>query len=218
MGRTLTYEVFYERPLPDKIKTEILVTQAMLNYHFTWTCESLSLELFDEPQSPAQHRQLSEFVYFSNPSDPRPRIGTGFTKVRGDDWNACIVIRFLQWVSTLLPEATVTVCDEGDYILAAFLLLRNGEVGLDGERMASHRKDLAERDNLEALSYLEECQRQADNGVFFNAVAAKDYADRPEVYALGLTEDVLANTPLHEVVKRLVMPWEMDWLMTGLLH
>ena len=210
MGRTLCYEVFSDRPLPYEKRKEILLAEDMLNHHFTWTCEELSLEIFLEPIAPGQR---DEFVYFSDSKDPRSRIATGFTKVRDDEWNACVVASFCRWLSQRLPEATVALRDEGDYILAGFVVFRDGRLELDRPRITRQRKYLQDNDLHEFIAQFDEAVEQADaKGIFFNSFSARDYADRREIRALELTEKQLAKATLQDVAERLTWPWDSEWL------
>ncbi|MBI5536558.1 MAG: hypothetical protein HY898_27810 [Deltaproteobacteria bacterium] len=213
MGRTLHYEVFFDRPISPETRREILLVQALLNYRFTWTCEALSLELFQRPLVPGKSK---EFVFTCDPSDPRPRIGTGFTKVREDAWNACLVSVFLRWVSTRLPGATITLRDEGDYILAGKVFIRQGDAEIDRTHLTRIRESLVQNQKEHMLKRLDEVVQLADEGVFFdNSFIVQEYADRPEISGLRLTDDQLATVTLAEVADRVRMPWDVDWLIAG---
>jgi len=213
MGRTLTYEIFLNQPLPRDTRREILLAQDMLNQHFTWTCEELSLEIFDEPRAPEQD---DDFVYFADPKDTRPRIATGFTKVAGDEWSACVVTRFCRWLSHRLPDATVALRDEGDYILPEFIVFRRGDVELNEERIKRQRKYLVEMGLLDCLTLLDEAVRSArEKAIFFNSVSAWEYVDRGEIRALGLTDQQFTKATLEDVAQRLTWPWDTKWLRTA---
>jgi len=209
MGRALCYEILSDQPIPRKTKMGIRLAQSMLNHHLAWTCEPLSLELFDEPISPGQRE---EFVYFSDTEDPRPRIGTGFNKVGRDEWNACLVVAFLRWVSTRLPEATVALRDEGDYVLGCFVLFRQGKLELDRTRIARHREFLLRERPAQMVKVYDRWIEQASEGVSFNSFMARDYADRREIAALGLSNEELSRLTLAEVAERIVFPWDSEWL------
>jgi len=209
MGRTLCYEIFSDQPIPRKTKMGICLAQDMLNHHFTWTCEQLSLELFDEPISPGQRE---EFIYFSDSKDPRPRIGTGFTKVGCDEWNACLVAAFLRWVSIQLPETTIALRDEGDYVLGGYVLFRQGKLELDRTRIARHREFLLKERPAQMLKAYDRRIKQAGGSVSFNSYLALDYADRREIVALRLSNEELSRLTLEEVAERSVFPWDSEWL------
>ncbi len=207
MGRTLCYEVIYDKPLPYETRREIRLAQLMLNTHFTWTCEELSLEFFERPETPAKSDK-----YFADTRNPSPRIATGFTKVADDEWNAALVTAFMRWVSTRLPEATITLHDEGDYILAGYVLFRNGGTEVDQERVARQREYLKAQKLDKYLARYDKSADMARDGVFFNKYSAQEYASRREIAALGLTKEELAEATLDEVVNRLVLPWKTEWL------
>lgn len=213
MGRTLHYQVLYDRSLPYETEREILLAQSMLNHHFTWTCENLSLELFAEPEAPDPRERSVIVSKRKNPSPPR--IGWGFTKVASDEWNACLGVTFLRWVSTRLPDATVTIFDEGDYILGGPLRIRNGDFALDETRLAQQREYLLEHSLDDALADFEKNVQRARDGVLFAPVLAREYADRPEIETLKLTEAQLDKVTLAEVADTLVMPWDTEWLTAG---
>ncbi|MDQ7814205.1 MAG: hypothetical protein RDU25_00140 [Patescibacteria group bacterium] len=207
MGRTLCYEVIHDKPLPYETRREIRLAELMLNHHFKWTCEELSLEYFEQPETPATSDK-----YFSDTRNPSPRIATGFTKVRDDEWNAALIVGFMRWVSTRLPEASVSLYDEGDYLLPGYVLIRNGRFEVDETRVARQREYLKSQKLGEYLARYDRWVERARNGEFFNEYAAWEYASREEIEALGLTREEMLKAPLDEVVNRLVLPWNTEWL------
>jgi hypothetical protein len=210
MGRTLHYSLFGTDQIPWDTRREIQLAQRMLDHHYSWTCENLHLDLFDQPE-------LTYSDMFAKGYEPRlPRLGSGSTKVRGDEWHAHLLITFLLWVSSRLPEVTVRVMDEGDYILGGYLVLQHGVLALDLIGMAHWREYLRSGEFEDVLARLDDAERQATAGVFFGPVFALEYADRPEVAKLGLTDKALAKTTLKEVSEAITMPWQTEWLEKGM--
>ncbi|HWP81215.1 MAG TPA: hypothetical protein VNN76_01005 [Bacteroidota bacterium] len=66
-------------------------------------------------------------------------LGSGFTRVADNEWNAFLVCDFLLKASTLLTDATIQVIDEGRFIKMGSIGLRNGKV------LLSRRKQQKER-------------------------------------------------------------------------
>ena len=207
MGRTLCYEVIHDKPLPYETRREIRLAQLMLNHHFKWTCEELTLEFFEQPETPAKSDK-----YFCDTKNPSPRIATGFTKVRDDEWNAALIVAFMRWVSTRLPEAAVSLHDEGDYLLAGYVLMRNGRLAVDENRVARQREYLKSQKLNKHLARYDWWVERARQGEFFNEYSALEYASRKEIETLGLTREDLQGATLDEVVNRLVLPWKTEWL------
>ncbi len=183
MGRTIHYHIFgdlEEGPVPEPTRNRILEVQRQMNRMFTWTCESLGLELFEH----------SELTYSTDPPRPwAPRHGWGFTKVGDDEWNAALVVRFLSWVSTQLPaKSFVRLNDEGDYVIPEYVLFRHGQISLDEAGIDRQRQYL--RKNAE--EYLESFEANVAAGragQWFRPVSALEYQDRPEIAKLRFQMD-----------------------------
>lgn len=206
MGRTLHYSLFGDEQLPLAERREIELAQRMLNHHFTWTCENLGFDLFDALQltySDAIQRNQTPWM---------PRLGTGFTKVAEDEWNAQVVVAFVQWVSSRLPNVTVRLYDEGDYIPCGYLWFQRGIPALDLPNIARWHDYLRSNGRSDALAQLDEAEKQAKRGIFFASVNAAEYADRSEIKELGLTDKELAKMTLKEVSDAVTMPWQTEWL------
>jgi hypothetical protein len=118
----------------------------------------------------------------------------------------------MRWVSTRLPEATVSLHDEGNYILAGYVLFRNGHLEVDRERVVRQREYLKAQKLGEILKRYDKWVAMACDGVFFNQYPALEYASRREIEALGLTREALEGATLDEIVSRLVLPWNTEWL------
>lgn len=111
MGRTLNTRILRSQPLPRETWKTIQTVANAINKRFTWTCGNLSpLNLDDE--------EPRHFAFQSDTPSDHPVQACDFTKVAGDEWNALLVVRFMRWLSTLLPDSIVKVHDEGGYILA----------------------------------------------------------------------------------------------------
>ena len=209
MGRTLHYKIFdTDRHYWDARK-EIRIAQELLIYRFTWTCEWPSLEFLDEGE---RLRRQDDSV--RRPRPPAP-IADGFTKVARDDWNAVLITRFMTWISRRLPEATVMLYDEGDYLIADYHALRNGVAALDEDGLERQRQHLVEHHLDEYLARQRDAIEQFKRGVIHQPVPAQEYADRPEIKALGLTADVLGKMTLDEVADRVAFPWATEGLMAA---
>jgi hypothetical protein len=61
-------------------------------------------------------------------------LSSGFTRVADNEWNAFLACDFLLKASTLLPEATIKVIDEGRFIKMGSIRLRDGRVLLSRRR------------------------------------------------------------------------------------
>jgi hypothetical protein len=62
-------------------------------------------------------------------------LASGFTRVADNEWNAFLVCDFLLKASTLCPNATIHVFDEGKFIKTGRLWLRDGCVMLYANRL-----------------------------------------------------------------------------------
>jgi len=62
-------------------------------------------------------------------------LASGFTRVADNEWNAFLVCDFLLKVSTLCPDVTIHIIDEGRFIKTGTVWVRNGDVILHTSRM-----------------------------------------------------------------------------------
>ncbi len=60
-------------------------------------------------------------------------LASGFTRVADNEWNAYLVCDFLLKASTLIPDATVSVLDEGRFIKTSHVDLKNANASLPGD-------------------------------------------------------------------------------------
>ena len=67
-------------------------------------------------------------------------LASGFTRVADNEWNAFLVCDFLLKASTLLPDCLISLSDEGRFLKAGSIGLRNASVIL------RRGEDLGERD------------------------------------------------------------------------
>ena len=208
MGRCLTYEIFgnlEEGPISHKIRRRIQLAADMLTYHFTWTSESLMINFGEYPA----------ITYSAVPPEPwQALLGDGVTKVGTDDWDALLITRYLRWVSTQIPTRTVRVIDEGDYILAGFLVFRDGDISVDSGMVKRQYELYKKNDRSDLIPNLEEAVLRACHGEFFRAVPAKDY-EYAEIEHLRLAPEDLAKLTLDDVADKMTFPWQSEWL-TGL--
>ena len=70
-------------------------------------------------------------------------LASGFTRVADNEWNAYLACDFLLKSSTLLPNASISVTDEGKFIKTGRLEFRNASVIFPRDVLASD-KDAAE--------------------------------------------------------------------------
>lgn len=201
MGRTLHYRVLSERQLPPEIWHVIESVQDSMNERFTCTCENIKLQ----PVSEADRKRGDH-----NPNAPSdaPVQAYGFTKVLADEWNAVLVVRFVQWLSALLPHSKVELHDEGDYVLCGNLIFEAGEPRPDGACIAQRCDYLKGQGYSDVLKQLAEAVQYAVlHGFFFTKYPASEYADRMELAALKLP-DGLAGLSLGDVAERMQFPWQ----------
>lgn len=206
MGRTLHYKIYDNRKNYREAEREIRIAQELLIYRFSWTCEWPSLGLLGEGE---RLRREDESVL--KPRKPIP-IAEGFTKVRDDEWNAVLITRFITWVSRRLPTATVTLCDEGDYLTPRDQVLRAGTSRLDHDRLSDRAQYLVDAGRREELAALREEVEAFKRGETHRSIPAQEYADRREIQALGLAPEVLVRMTLDEVADAVAFPWTTEGL------
>lgn len=194
MGRTIHYEI-HGTTIPWEVWRVIRAAQAILNWRLTWTSEELSLE----PLGSGRRAEWSKS--HSVPLEDAP-VAAGFSKVCGDEWNALIVTKFATWVSRRLPEATVRLHDEGDYVLASYVEIRNGVLSVNLDAIETWRVHLRKYELTSTLDHVESAISLATRGVYFAPVPAKEYGDRVEIRSLGLTDKELGELYLDEVFER----------------
>ncbi len=204
MGRTIHYEIFgdlEEGPVPEETRKRIIDVQRAMNRSFTWTAEQLALEL-DEHCALTYSQEV--------PRPWAPRIGWGFTKVGDDEWNAALVVRFLNWVATQVPsKAFVRLYDEGDYVIPGRILFRHGQIALDETEISRHREYLSKH----AREWLPEFERNVAEGRverWLRPVSALDYLDRPEIAKVraGMKAEAFHELILEDVADRIAFPWK----------
>lgn len=198
MGRTLHYTIHCDEASLAAAWTEIRRMQDAMNRGLSWSCEALNLMPLCETPEVLRQALLRT---------AQPALAAwGFTKVRENDWNAMLVVRFCHWLSGRIPEAAVKLRDEGGLVLGGRVDFRGGAATLDaavvdrGGPPGSAGADGA----TEYRSYLGASERH----VFIRHVPAGEYADLPEIEALGLPAEELARLGVHEVSMRVRLPWE----------
>ena len=67
-------------------------------------------------------------------------LASGFTRIADNEWNAYLVCDFLLKASTLIPNATISLADEGRFIKTGLLELRNAIATLPGDEYCSATK------------------------------------------------------------------------------
>ena len=203
MGRTLHYAIYDDPRHYREAEREIRAATELLHDQFTWTCERPSLYLLDE----------DERLEWETNSEGKPApIADDYTKVADDEWNALLVTRFATWLSRRLPTATVTLRDEGDYLTPGYQILRAGIPELDHERLTKHAAYLAEWKIYDCLQIQQRQVEAFKRGEIHRAVPAREYADRREIRALGLAQEVLTRMTLDEVADAITFPWITEGL------
>lgn len=193
MGRTIHYLVEDDgkNHLTDEEWQKIEALQKKFDTDYTWTCENLCLERFTiQPNWPAWestglevkqvwdriHVELDELAGMQKLLDHglievtrggyrgEGYLMSGFTKVRDDESNAALVVRFLTEASVLAPGIRIKVHDEGDY-LACPVVIHNGRMEPDKQEITSQiqywlkRRDEAPGDQLSFWTHLIARQR-----------------------------------------------------------
>jgi hypothetical protein len=206
MGRTIHYDVFgdlEDGPVPEQTRQRIMDVQRIMNHDFTWTCENLSLELFE-------HCQIT---YGVDPPIPwAARLGWGFTKVAADEWNAALVVRFIRWVSTQLPDrAFIRLHDEGNYVIPGFVIVNRGDFDLDTVSIDRHRAYLRAHAR-EYLPRMDECEAEARRGHWLRPVPVLEYYDRHRRdlhrAMTVLSGDEFFDVTLEEAARETIFPWQ----------
>jgi hypothetical protein len=172
-----------------------------MSQRFTWTCEEPRLEPVDSDE-----RERDAFP--TDLSNEPPVQAYGFTKVRDDEWNAVLVLRYVNWLSTLLPKAKIKVTDEGDYILCGDLIFEAGEARPDSVRIVRQYAFLHSQGLHDELKQLARAAEQARaHRVFYANVPAQNYADRKELVSLKASRD-LSRMTLDDAADWLQFPWQ----------
>lgn len=203
MGRTLHYQLLAYQPLPPEIWRVIESVQSAMNERFSWTGETLKLEPVGE-----EERQRGDFA--PDLSSDAPVQAYGFTRVYDDEWNAVLVIRFVKWLSALLPQTTIRVHDEGDYVLCGHLIFEAGEERPDCVRIARQCDYLKSQGLSDSLKRLGSAVQNAVLlGLYYAKFPASDYADRKELVALT-QPDNLAGLSLGDAAELMQFPWHAE--------
>lgn len=141
-------------------------------------------------------KELVEHKYLVLGTENKPGItASGFTKVADNELNAKLVVDFLIEASKIAKEATIYTYDEGDYILCSYVIVKQGVVDKDIQRIQEYRIHLKEQSKKPGWeSYFKKCIERLENslvlaesGIFFNRVDAAEYEDHPDFRTLNLT-------------------------------
>jgi hypothetical protein len=193
MGRTIHYlvEDDGQNHITDAEWQSIEELQEKYNAGHTWTCEQLSLERFSvlpnwtawkdglrvgeawrrihaELQKPAGMQKLLDNGLIEVSKGGYRGSGylmSGFTKVAENEFNASLVVSFLQEASRSAPGIRIKVHDEGDY-LACPVIIQNGWMAPDKLEIQSQiaywrqRLDEAPADEMDFWTGLIAKQRQ----------------------------------------------------------
>lgn len=196
-GLMITW-IFRSGDIQDSDWRKIRSIAQKMRERFSWVNESPMPDPYEE-EGPTDEPEGSK----------PPMRALAVTRVDGDYWNALLVIRYMRWVSELLPDAIISIDDDDGYILAGRLVLRGGRMGLDGAQM-DRRKDFLRSINaggkLKELELSEHLAHQY--GVYFGLAQAVQFADRKEIQALQLPETEMAHLSIEEVADRIEFPWQ----------
>lgn len=133
---------------------------------------------------------------------------SGFTKVRGDEWNAWLVLRFLTWLSSSYPSLQIKVVDEGDFILVGDIILQGGKPEVDHAEV-ERRIEYLERNNFkEVIEKIRTALDLASQGIFYAEVPAKDYLDYREFGNLPIPREKAEKMSLAQISQCLKFPGE----------
>jgi hypothetical protein len=171
MGRTIWYELWFPRQLEWAEWKEIRAAEAVMNHRCTWTCEELGL---DPPRT-------NESAMKRSPKDELDIVGSGFTKVGGNEWNAALVVAFAMWLSRRFPEGRVRVADEGDYLVGSARILQDGKFmrELDLDRVTAHEEFLADMGGPEYMGEVAMNVAAAKAGAVFNNASSREFVGVP---------------------------------------
>lgn len=202
MGRTVHTRILRTAPIERETWRKIDAAAIAMNDRFTWTCESFRPSLVDKED---RRRDWLKPDALSEP----PVQAYDMTKVANDDWNALLIVRFMRWVSTLVPDAVVKICDEGRYILTGDLLFLDGWARLDQVGILRTRVRLYETGRLDILTGFQQAVRTAEAvSQYFRPIRAIDYADRKEIADLGHSKRELATLSIDAVANDIRFPWQ----------
>jgi hypothetical protein len=165
MGRTIHYSVADDgiNAMTDEEWSKIEELQEKYNDKYTWTCENLCFERLSVHPNWTAWRETGlstqEVWNQINQAMEMPKgleelqaqglveinfggyqgngfLASGFTKVRENEENAALVIKFLIEASLLAPRIRIKVSDEGDY-LACPVIIQNGRMKPDESEIKS---------------------------------------------------------------------------------
>lgn len=191
MGRTIHYQIRGPRELTGAEGYNIGTACQLMNERFSWSGENLALDFdFDS------HFRLSDDA-------ERDFRAWGFTKVRADEWNAFLVVRFLLWASAALPEHTVEIFDEGGYILVSTVRVTRGVPEANLSRLQDTR-DAYEQSSC-STSWIDNAIAASERGELFATLPAREYRDVPELANLDVCPEELGGS-VDALAKRLLQP------------
>lgn len=205
MDRTLYYDIAAPEglALPDTTRTRIEQAVSQANERFTWSRGKLGMHLFSQQAL----RQGPSPVF------PEFRWGTGYTRVDGDEWNAAIVVRFLRWVSTVLPDGMfIRLHDQGRYIAPGFVILCRGQFELDQKTLA-WQLVLASEDRPVPVHELVERRRAGLHEEWVHPKkAARFVATCPELKFLHeeLKAGEISKLTVDDAADRVSFPWDEE--------
>jgi len=173
MGRTIHYAVEDNgvNKMSDEQWRIIEKLQNEYNAKSDWSCERLCLECFSIfPNWPVwedANLKVAEVWHRINNKLAEPNgmkellvenlievnkggyrgsgfLMSGFTKVRGDEHNASLVVKFLLEVSIIAPDMQIKAHDEGDYLKCP-VIIQNSQMTPDLEKIKENMKYWEER-------------------------------------------------------------------------
>lgn len=216
---TLTYGISRRTPPTPKAWRAIEELQAELNRRCTWRHERLAL---------AQDRQSSRPPFgipLFSPAPARPYFGAaparesdvavaprileawaqGSTKVRDDLWSGHLVTAFLRRASAQHPDLLLELRDDGGFVQAGAVTIKNGKVELQREWLNRARERALETtgDPNAAAPYVW-AEHEALEGRYFLDAPANDFMDVPEIRELDVEWDQLSSMMISDVAEVVV--------------
>lgn len=133
---------------------------------------------------------------------------SGFTKVRGDEWNACLVLRFLTWVSQRFPSLQIKVNDEGEFVLVGHIILQAGIPQVNQAEVEQQRAFLKKMNLNDEIQRLEKALELAAKGIFYADVSANGYLAYREFKDLPIPREEADEMTIEEISHYLKFPEE----------
>lgn len=164
MGRTIHFDIKKSSAFIDEEYRKAYDISNKYNsgiFKDVWTCENFWWDGYDyypstdsnwdkvsdrykDIEAEGKHhidivKQLKEEGIVNFLQEPGTNIGHGFVKVQGNEYNSFLVLSALIDLSKAIPEADISVHDEGEFLLCDITLV-DGKVKIDLEEIAKNIK------------------------------------------------------------------------------